>query len=136
MIVRPSMIHDTRSRAHRPPASSPADCKVVASSCHLWQVIAMKWHDLLTLLDGATLFLGYRQVGHRKGEPIYVASPENALLDRFHLTRGKIARRLLEELRLSSGQLDPAKLQEAAKRTARPRLIRAAARTVRLLWEG
>src|SRR2546426_5763427 len=31
-----------------------ADCKVVASSCHLWQVMAMKWQDLLTLLDGAT----------------------------------------------------------------------------------
>ena len=83
-----------------------------------------------------SLFWGYRQVGHRPAEPIYVASPEKALLDLFHLTRGKIGQRLLEELRLSSGQLDPAKLEQAAKRTARPRLIRAAARTVRLLREG
>src|SRR5439155_26692340 len=82
-----------------------------------------------------SLFWGYRQIGHRPGEPIYVASPEKALLDLFHLTRGKIGQRLLEELRLSSGQLDPAKLQQAAKRTARPRLIRAAARTIRLLRE-
>jgi predicted transcriptional regulator of viral defense system len=83
-----------------------------------------------------SLFWGYQQVGHRPGEPIYVAFPEKALLDLFHLTRGKIGPRLLGELRLSSGQIDPAKLEQAAKRTARPRHIRAAARTIHLLREG
>jgi hypothetical protein len=28
----------------------------VALSCHLWQVTAMNWHDLLTLVGGSTLF--------------------------------------------------------------------------------
>jgi hypothetical protein len=83
-----------------------------------------------------SLFWGYRQIGHRPGEPVYVAFPEKALLDLFHLTRGNIGRRFLEELRLSPGELDPAKLEQAANKTARPRLIRAAARTVRLLREG
>src|SRR6266571_4480663 len=28
----------------------------VAPSCHLWQVIAMKWRDFLSLIGGVTLF--------------------------------------------------------------------------------
>src|SRR3989442_3627952 len=78
-----------------------------------------------------SLFWGYRQIGHRPGEPIYVPSSEKALLDLFHLTRGKIGQRLLEELRLSSGQLDPAKLEQAANRTASPPAPLAAARAPR-----
>lgn len=83
-----------------------------------------------------SLFWGYQEVVLNPGQPVYVAFPEKALLDLFHLTRGTIRRRYLEELRLSSGQIDPAKLEQIAKRTAKPKLIRAASLTVRLLREG
>lgn len=82
------------------------------------------------------LFWGYQEVELGPGQPAYVAFPEKALLDLFHLTRGTIRRRFLEELRLSSGQFDPAKLEQIAKRTAKPKLVRAASLTVRLLREG
>lgn len=65
--------------------------------------------------------------------PIYVAFPEKALLDLFHFTSGPIRRPLVEELRLAPGQLDPGRLDQFAKRAARPKLARAASLTVRFL---
>src|SRR3990172_5493568 len=42
-----------------------------------------------------TLFWGYQEVGIVPGQPIYVAFPEKALLDLFHLTPGQIGRSFL-----------------------------------------
>jgi hypothetical protein len=67
---------------------------------------------------------------------VYIASPEKALLDLVHLTRGPIRRRFLEELRLAAGQLDPETLQRLARRTLKPKLIHAALLAARLLAAG
>jgi predicted transcriptional regulator of viral defense system len=79
------------------------------------------------------LFWGYEQVATNPGQPIYMAFPEKALLDLFHLSPVKIQRGFLTELRISPGQIDLARLQEIALRSAKPKLIRAASLTVRLL---
>ena len=79
------------------------------------------------------LFWGYQKVEVGAGQPIYMALPEKALLDLFHLTPGKIRRRFLTELRFSSGQFDPARLGQFAKRTEKPKLIRAASLAAHLL---
>ncbi len=80
-----------------------------------------------------TLFWGYQQVGIAPGQPIYVAFPEKALLDLFHLTPGPIRRSFVEELRLAPGHLDPGRLERFAERTSKPKLARAASLTVRVL---
>jgi hypothetical protein len=41
----------------------------------------------------------------------------------------------VDELRLAPGQLDPGRLQQFAKRAAKPKLIRAASLTVRFLGD-
>ena len=80
-----------------------------------------------------SLFWGYEEVKLGRDQPVYIAFPEKALIDLLHLTPGIVRRRFLEELRLSPGQLDAARLEQFAKRAARPKLIRAASLTVRLL---
>jgi predicted transcriptional regulator of viral defense system len=79
------------------------------------------------------LFWGYREVELGPGQSAYVAFPEKALLDLLHLTPGPTRRRFLAELRFSSGQLDPARLEQFARRTRKPKLIRAASLAARLL---
>ncbi len=80
-----------------------------------------------------SLFWGYQKVELGSGQPVSVAFPEKALLDLFHLTPGQVRRSFVEEIRLAPSHLDPGRLEQFAKRTAKPKLIRAAALTVRLL---
>ena len=81
------------------------------------------------------LFWGYRKLEPSPGQPSYMACPEKALLDLFHLSAVKIGRPFLTELRMSAGQIDPGTLRALAARTSKPKLIRAASLTVRLLAE-
>jgi predicted transcriptional regulator of viral defense system len=81
------------------------------------------------------LFWGYRAVEAGRGQASYVALPEKALLDLLHFTPGTIRRPFLEELRLAPGQLDAGRLTRFAARAGKPKLIRAAALTTRLLEE-
>ncbi len=81
----------------------------------------------------SSLFWGYQEVGRGPGNPTYVAFPEKALLDLFHFTPGPISRSFVDELRLAPGHLDPERLEQFAKRTAKPKLARAASLTVRFL---
>jgi predicted transcriptional regulator of viral defense system len=83
----------------------------------------------------ASLFWGYNETDLVPGGPVWVALPEKALLDLFHLTPESHRRRFIDELRLSSAALDPARLEQLAKRTAKPKLIRAASVTLCLLRE-
>jgi hypothetical protein len=79
-----------------------------------------------------SLFWGYQRVDLLGGQGFYVASPEKALLDLFHLTPGPLDQRFIAELRLDpDGQLDLGRLAELAKQTARPKLVHAAAATAR-----
>jgi hypothetical protein len=82
-----------------------------------------------------SLFWGYREVGTDPGQPIYLALPEKALLDLFHLTRRPVRRSFVDELRLAPGSLDPGRLEQVAKRAARPKLTRAASLTAGLLQD-
>jgi len=79
------------------------------------------------------LFWGYEEVSLGPGQPSYVALPEKALLDLLHLTPGTVRRRFLIELRFSSGQLDPVRLEQFARRPEKPKLIRASSLAARLL---
>jgi predicted transcriptional regulator of viral defense system len=79
------------------------------------------------------LFWGYREVEIGGGESAYVAFPEKALLDLFYLTPGAIRSPFVQELRLAPDAMDSQRLQQFAKRTARPKLIRAAALASRVL---
>ena len=83
---------------------------------------------------GPGLFWGYREV-QAGGANAYLADAEKALLDLFHLTPGEIPPSFIEELRLSSHDIDVQRLGQYAQRTAKPKLIRAAALTARLLEE-
>ncbi len=82
---------------------------------------------------GPGLFWGYRKVEIGEGESAYVALPEKALLDLFYLTPGAIRLSFVRELRLAPDPMDSRRLQQFAKRAAKPKLIRAAALTVRVL---
>jgi predicted transcriptional regulator of viral defense system len=79
------------------------------------------------------LFWGYQEVVLGPGQAAYVAFPEKALLDLVHLTPGPARRRFVTQLRLSSRALDPARLEEFARRTEKPKLVRAAFLAARLL---
>jgi len=81
------------------------------------------------------LFWGYREVEVGAGESAYLAHPEKALLDLFYLTAGAIRSSFIEELRLAQESIDIDRLRQFAKRAARPKLIRAAALTGRVLGE-
>ena len=78
-------------------------------------------------------FWGYGEVEVGGGEGAYVALPEKALLDLFYLTPGAIRSSFVRELRLASGAMNSQRLRQFAKRTAKPKLIRAAALTSRVL---
>ena len=73
------------------------------------------------------LFFGYQPV-QLSGRSVLVASPEKALLDFFHLSRGEWTAARMEEMRFSSAAgVDTALLEEMAVRVGGPRLRRAAA---------
>jgi len=74
------------------------------------------------------LMFGYQLVALGQGQSAFVARPEKALLDLIYLTPGADSRAWLAELRLQHvEQLDLTALQQMAGRSAKPRLIRAAA---------
>ena len=81
------------------------------------------------------LFWGYREIEIGPGQSTYVAFPEKALLDLYHLVPGRVRLSFVRELRLSHGHLDTDRLQEFARRSAKPKLIEAAALTAGLLKE-
>lgn len=72
------------------------------------------------------LFWGYEQVIVDTDQPAYMAKPEKALLDLVHLTPGPIDASFLRELRLSWSDIDSHQVKTMARRTERPKLIRAA----------
>ncbi len=81
------------------------------------------------------LFWGYRQVDLGEDGTGFVALPEKALLDLFHLTAGPIRTEFVRELRLEPEAMDGYRLRELAQRASRPKLIRAAVVTARVLEE-
>jgi hypothetical protein len=80
---------------------------------------------------GPALFWGYATapIG---GADVLVARPEKALLDLVHLRPGADRLLFLEGLRLDVGRLDQQVLDDMARRSARPKLVRAAANVARL----
>jgi predicted transcriptional regulator of viral defense system len=73
------------------------------------------------------LFFGYQPV-QLSGRSVLVATPEKAILDYFHLSRGEWTTERMEEMRFSSAAgVDTALLEEMAVRVAGPRQRRAAA---------
>jgi predicted transcriptional regulator of viral defense system len=86
-----------------------------------------------THLAGA-LFFGYSRVEVASRQFAFVASPEKALLDLVHLTPGADSEDWLKELRLqNSAAIRMSVLAELARRSGRPKLIRAAHRVGPLL---
>jgi len=82
---------------------------------------------------GPSLFWGYREVEVAQDESAYIALPEKALLDLFYLTPGAVGPAFVRELRLAPDTIDAHRLQQFAARAAKPKLIRAAALTARIL---
>jgi predicted transcriptional regulator of viral defense system len=82
------------------------------------------------------LFFGYQPV-QLSGRSVLVASPEKALLDLFHLSRGEWTAARMEEMRFSSAAgVDTALLEETAVRVGGPRLLRAAALWSKIVHEA
>ncbi len=72
------------------------------------------------------LFFGYAQVEVAPKQLAFVASPEKALLDLIHLTAGADSEKYLRQLRLQNPEtLNMAAIAELAKRSGKPKLIRA-----------
>lgn len=77
-------------------------------------------------LAGSLLF-GYSRLEVAPRQFAFVASPEKALLDIVHLTPGADSPGYIQELRLQNlGVFSMATLGELAKRSGKPKLIRAA----------
>lgn len=77
-------------------------------------------------------FFGYQKVAQGSGG-MFVAEPEKALLDHWHLTPGEWDGERLEEMRYQHVErVDGSRLQAYAKRFQSPRLERAAACWLRL----
>ncbi len=75
-------------------------------------------------------FFGYEQVP-QPGGPILVASPEKALVDDWHLSRGEWTTARLAEMRYQQTDLIHAdRLRASVRRFNSPRLIRAAERWI------
>jgi hypothetical protein len=82
----------------------------------------------------ARLLYGYSLIDVAPGQRAFVASPEKALLDLVYLTSGGEEQAFLDSLRLQQTDvLDAATLAALADRSGKPRLRRAAVRTVELL---
>jgi predicted transcriptional regulator of viral defense system len=76
-------------------------------------------------------FFGYRTVGS-EDEQVFVAEPEKALLDHWHLTAGEWTVARLEEMRYQhTASIEGDRLRAYAGRYGSPRLARAAARWLR-----
>jgi predicted transcriptional regulator of viral defense system len=73
-------------------------------------------------------FFGYEAVS-QGGQEVFVAQPEKALLDHWHLTPGEWTEPRLREMRYQHcDRVVPARLRAYAARFGSPRLLRAAAR--------
>ena len=80
------------------------------------------------------LLFGYSQVEVAPRQLAFVASPEKALLDLVYLTPGGDSVDYLKELRLQNPEVIHAPiLQQLARRSRKPKLIRTAERIVALL---
>lgn len=80
------------------------------------------------------LIFGYSRMEVAAGQFAFVASPEKALLDLIHLVPGADSVDYLRELRLqNSAATDATKLEELARRSGKPKLLRAARVAKRLL---
>lgn len=74
------------------------------------------------------LLRGYRQVEAARGQKVFVAAPEKALLDLIHLQPGADSPAYLRELRLQNlEQLSLEELRRLAALSGKPKLQRAAA---------
>ncbi len=75
------------------------------------------------------LLCGFESYTLTAGQSAWVATPEKALLDLVHLTPGGERAACLEELRLQNTDvLDPGRLLELARKSGRPKLMRASRR--------
>lgn len=75
----------------------------------------------------SAMFYGFQQIEVSPGQFAFAATPEKALLDLVHLTPGADRAAYLDELRLQNmEQLDLKTLLDFAKRSGRPKLLRAA----------
>ena len=84
----------------------------------------------------AGLFWGYRSVEVAPGVSALVARPEKALLDLVYLRPRGDDPAFLRELRLARlERLDAGELEAMARRTGRPKLVRAAGRIARMAAE-
>jgi hypothetical protein len=80
------------------------------------------------------LLFGYALIDVSPGQRAFVATPEKALLDLVHLTRGGDDPAFLESLRLQQPDaIHATTLMALAERSGTPRLRRAAIRTLALL---
>jgi hypothetical protein len=81
------------------------------------------------------LFFGYRPVTI-DGQPVLMAEPEKALLDLWHLERGRWDERRMRGMRFQGFEMvDPDTLRRYAARFGSPRLAAAAAEWVALAGE-
>jgi len=86
-------------------------------------------------LAGGLLF-GYRRIEVAPRQFAFVAGPEKALLDLVHLTAGADSPAFLRELRLQNPEtVSNQVLLELAKRSGKPKLVRAARIILRLQAE-
>jgi predicted transcriptional regulator of viral defense system len=82
------------------------------------------------------LRFGYSRVEVAPRQFAFVAVPEKALLDLVHLTPGGDTGEFLRELRLQNpAAFQPAALDDLARRSGKPKLVRAARRIASLLDE-
>lgn len=83
------------------------------------------------------LLFGYAAVDVPAGQRAFVARPEKALLDLVHLTPGGDDPAFLRELRLQNLEgLDVTVLAGLARRSGKPKLVRAARAAAHLFAEG
>lgn len=83
------------------------------------------------------LLFGYAAVEVAGGQTAFVARPEKALLDLVHLTPGGDDPAFLRELRLQNlEKLDAVALAGLARRSGKPKLVRAARAAAHLIAEG
>jgi len=81
-------------------------------------------------------FFGYSEVEVARGQHVFVATPEKALLDLVYLTTGGSRIAYLRELRLQNLEIvDKKRLAETASLFGMPRLDRAARNLIRLMEE-
>ena len=82
-----------------------------------------------------SLFWGYREIEVGRDQKAFMADSEKALLDLCCLTPGPVRRSFVRGLRIARGGLDLDRLRRFARRTASPKLVRAASLTADLLQD-